>query len=95
MEANNYIQVRLQYNLEIDADLMKAEVEKLCDVFCFRYECFAPEDDHTCVFFNIYYYDNPLFSASYGEIIKVFALQEGLLYLGADRCPLPKHLEGV
>lgn len=93
MVNDDYILVRLQYNLEFDAESMKLEVEKLCDLFGFYSEYFVPDGETECVFFNIWFLDDPLFSGTYSDIVKVFALQQGLLFLGAERCPRPIRLD--
>ena len=95
MNANDYdyVLVRLQYNLEFSEEFMKQEVEKLCDLFGFYSEFFVPEGETECVFFNIYFCDDPLFSSTYADIVKLFALQEGLLLLGTEYCPRPLHLD--
>lgn len=93
MVVNDYILVRLQYNLEFDSESMRLSIEKLCDLFGFYYEYFVPEGETECVFFNIYFHDDPLFADTYAAIVKLFALQEGLLLLGSERCPRPLHLD--
>ncbi len=93
MITNDYVLVRLQYDLEFSEETMRSEIRSLCGLFGFLYEGYSLEGISDKVFFNIWFRDDPLFSSTYADIVKTFALQQGLLFLGAERCPFPKHLD--
>lgn len=91
MKENRCTKVRLQFMIDSkDAiDYQKQALQKLCDIFAFWYELVYVDDMNYVAFFNVYFVNDPLFLADYANIIKVFALHGGYLYLGNEEVDYP------